>query len=173
MKLSHGDTVIVISGKDKGKKGTVMRVLHDRNRVIVSGVNMATKHVKKTAQAEGKKVKFEVSIHASNVMIVDPKSGKPARIGYKIDAATGQKVRIAKGSGTVLTRTKVKMEPQVKELKAAPKEDKKADPKAAKKSPFWKKVGFGADAVAEDGTKAEAGPAQTSVTHTRSAGRGS
>ena len=65
------------------------------------------------------------------------------------------------------------MEPQVKELKAAPKEEKKGEQKAAKKPAFWKKVGFGADAVAEGGAKAEAGPAQSNVTHTRSAGRGS
>jgi large subunit ribosomal protein L24 len=168
MKLSHGDSVIVTAGKDKGKKGTVMRVLREQNRVVVSGVNMATKHVKKTTQNAGSKIQFEVSLSASNVMIVDPKTGKPTRIGYQIDPKTGAKVRVAKKSGTVLTRTKV--EPQAKVAGDAPAKDKAA---AGKKPGFWKNVGFGAAAATEAGTKADAGPAQSNVTHTRSAGRGS
>lgn len=161
MKLSHGDSVIVIAGKDKGKKGTVMRVLHDQNRVIVSGVNMLTKHVKKTAQSEGKKVKFEVSISAANVMIVDPKTGKPSRIGYKIEG--GKKVRFAKKSGTVLARVKVDAD------------KKKAMEATGKKSPFWKKGGFGAEAVQSEGSTRTApdAPASSGITHTRSGGRGS
>ncbi len=170
MKLSQGDTVIVITGKDKGKKGTIMRVLHNENRVIVSGINMATKHVKKTPQTEGKKVRFEASMHASNVMVVDPKTGKPTRIGYQVDLETGKKVRIAKKSGSVLARTKLPK--KVKEAAGTAKEVKKEGQKE-KKSPFWKKVGFGAEAMSEGGQKTEAGPAQATVTHTRSAGRGS
>ncbi len=172
MKLSHGDSVIIISGRDKGKKGTVMRVLRDQNRVIVSGVNMLTKHIKKTAQTEGKKVRFEASMHVSNVQIVDPKSGKPSRVGYQIDAKTGKKTRVAKLSGTVLSRVKVEAKP------VADKDKKIAEPAAdgkpaAKKPAFWKKVGFGADAVTgSDAPKAETGPAQTAIP-TRSAGRGS
>lgn len=161
MKLSHGDSVIVTAGKDKGKKGTVMRVLHDSNRVIVSGVNMITKHVKKTAQSEGKKVKYEVSMSASNVAIIDPKTGKPTRIGHKIEG--GKKVRIAKKSGTVLTRVKIEA-------------DKKgAAPVKSAKSPFWKKAGFGADAAAADGSVASAPETavKAPVSQVRSGGRGS
>jgi large subunit ribosomal protein L24 len=157
MKLAQGDSVIVIAGKDKGKTGTVMRVLHDQNRVIVSGVNMVTKHVKKTVQSEGKIVKYEVSISASNVMIADPKTGKPSRIGFKVDAK-GKKVRIAKKSGSTITRSKV--------------DPAKADA-AGKKSPFWKKGGFGADAAADGSSAKTEGGGSTPVTHTRSAGRGS
>jgi large subunit ribosomal protein L24 len=162
MKLSHGDAVIVISGKDKGKKGTVMRVLADQNRVIVSGVNMVTKHVKKTTQSEGKKIRFEASMNASKVQIVDPKTGKPSRIGYRIEG--GKKVRFAKCSGTVLTRVKK----DAKE-KAA---EKAVAATSSKKKGFWKGGVFGSKAGAAEGSKAETGPAQTAVP-TRSAGRGS
>ena len=167
MKLSQGDSVVVIAGKDKGKKGTIMRVLAAQNRVIVSGVNIMTKHVKKTTQSEGKKMRLEASISVSNVQIVDPKTGKASRVGYRIDQKTGQKVRIAKKSGTPLTRTKIE---------AAPKEKKEAsatDTSAmkTKKPGFWNKVGFGADAAAE-GVKGETGPSKAAIP-TRSAGRGS
>ena len=166
MKLSHGDSVIIIAGKDKGKKGTIMRVLTEANRVIVSDVNMVTKHIKKTAQAAGKKVQFEASIHISNVQIVDPKTGKPSRIGYKVDAKTGQKVRISKKSGTALSRVKVDLS------KEGDKKAALADPKTVKKPGLWKKAGFGSDAASAG--KAEAGPAPTQSTiQTRSTGRGS
>ncbi len=166
MKLSQGDSVVVIAGKDKGKKGTVMHVLESQNRVIVSGVNIMTKHIKRTAQTEGKKVKLEVSISASNVQIVDPKTGKPSRIGYRVDPKTGYKVRISKKSGTPLTRTKI--EPAAKDKKEVPSGDAKAA--KGKKPGFWNKVGFGADAAAE-GVKGETGPAKSAIP-TRSAGRG-
>lgn len=170
MKLSHGDPVIVISGKDKGKKGTVLRVLTDQNRVIVGGVNMVTKHIKKTAQNEGKKIQMEASLHVSNVQIVDPKTGKASRIGYRIDPETGNKVRIAKLSGTVLS--KVKVEKTAPVSPKVPAGGSEADKKTVRKSPFWKKVGFGSQAVEDDAVKAEAGPAQAAIP-TRSAGRGS
>lgn len=171
MKLSRGDTVMIISGKDKGEKGTIMRVLKENNRVIVSGLNMVTKHVKKTAQAEGKRIRFEASIHVSNVQVVDPKTGKPSRVGYKVDEKSGRKVRIAKKSGTVLSR--VKMDTPATEKKKSEAPSKVKDSKEpAKKSPFWKKVGFGADATAEDAPKGETGPAKATI-QTRSAGRGS
>lgn len=167
MKLSHGDSVIVTAGKDKGKKGTIMRVLADQNRVIVSGVNMVTKHVKKTTQEAGKKIKFEVSLHASNVMILDPKTGKPTRVGYKVDKASGKKTRIARRSGSTLERTKV----------AADASDKVAtkSEKPGKKSPFWKKVGFGSDvtAVGTEGAKVDATATATPIPAHRSGGRGS
>ncbi len=166
MKLSHGDSVIVTAGKDKGKKGTIMRVLADQNRVIVSGVNMVTKHVKKTTQEAGKKIKYEVSLSASNVAILDPKTGKATRIGYKVDQATGKKTRFAKASGFPLQRTKV----------AAGGADKGAvavSGKPDKKAPFWKKVGFGSDAIpGTDAPKTETATPAVATSH-RSAGRGS
>lgn len=161
MKLSHGDSVIVISGKDKGKKGTIMRVLRAQNRVIVSGVNMLTKHVKRTAQAAGQTIKFEASLHASNVQILDPETGKGSRIGYKKDGT--KKVRVAKKSGTVLTRVKGE---------AAKKEASPA--KSSTKSPFWKKSGFGGNVGAEtSGTSADATETAAPVATHRSGGRGS
>lgn len=168
MKLSQGDSVIVTAGKDKGKKGTIMRVLATQNRVIVSGVNMVTKHVKKTAQEAGKKIKYEVSLHASNVAILDPTSGKPTRIGYAIEKATGKKTRIAKASGSALERVRVAPETVAEKKIAA------TGAAPGKKSPFWKRVGFGSEAAvgSSDAPKTEtATPA--AVTSHRSAGRGS
>ncbi|OGJ65609.1 50S ribosomal protein L24 [Candidatus Peribacteria bacterium RIFCSPLOWO2_01_FULL_51_18] len=170
MKISQGDAVQVITGKDRGKKGIVMRVLHAESRLIVSGINLVTRHVKKNAETAGKKIRFEASIHSSNVMILDPKTGKPTRIGYRIDQ--GKKVRFAKISKSVLARTKI---PKADKEKAeAAREIKPEAKEKAKKSPFWKKGGFGAQAISEEGaTKTEAGPAKPAATHTRSAGRGS
>jgi len=164
MKLSNGDTVIVISGKDKGKKGTILRVIKSQNRVIVGGVNMITKHVKKTAQAAGQKLRYESSIHASNVMALDPKSGKPTRVGYKIEGK--KKIRIAKRSGVELTRTKI----QAEKKPAAPGAEA-----PAKKSPFWKKGGaVTVDDQGASGAKSVDEPAHPSaLTSHRSAGRGS
>ncbi len=167
MKLSHGDAVIVTAGKDKGKKGTIMRVLATQNRVIVSGVNMVTKHVKKTTQEAGKKITYEVSLHASNVAILDPKTGKPTRVGYTLDKATGKKTRIAKASGVTLERSKVV--PEEASKGASP-----AGATPGKKSPFWKKVGFGSDAVTStDVSKPETAAPTAAITSHRSAGRGS
>lgn len=177
MKLSQGDTVHVIAGKDKGKRGTIMRVLKDQNRVIISGINMVTKHVKKTPSEAGKKLVYEGSISASNVMIVDPKTNKPTRVGYKTDAK-GVKGRISKASGSPIGRTKVEATKKAKDAPAstakAPSKKEAAAP-AGKKSPFWKKIGFGSEAMGGDATatKAESGPASSGPGHTRSAGRGS
>ncbi len=178
MKLSQGDSVIITAGKDKGKRGIIMRVLKEQNRVIVSGANMMTKHVKKTAQGPGKKLTLERSLAASNVMIVDPKSGKPTRIGYQIDPVTGMKSRIAKRSKTVIGRVKAAQSVPAK-TEAKSKDKPAAKPEETtpgKKSPFWKKIGFGADAMAADESgsgKAGTGPTQSTPGHTRSAGRGS
>ena len=80
MKLHTGDTVLVISGKDRGKTGSIIRVMPEDNRVIVGGINIRTRHVKKTPQQAGRILKYEAALSASNVMILDPKTGKPARI---------------------------------------------------------------------------------------------
>ncbi len=178
MKLSQGDSVVIISGKDKGKKGKVLRVLVQENRVVVSDVNLVTKHIKKTPQAEGRKIRFESSIHASNVMLLDPKTGKPTRVGYRRDEKTGRKERFAKVSGIVVGRTKLET-PKAKEApvkeRAVPTKKEEAAPEA-KKSPFWKKIGFGSDAMADAGqgsSKPDAQVGSTTQTHSRSGSRGS
>lgn len=101
MKIHKDDQVIVITGKDKGKKAKVVRVFPEDNRVLVEGVGMVTRHMKRQGTTPGQKVTFEKPIHASNVMLLDPKTGTPTRIGYKIE--NGKKIgRIAKKSGTTL-----------------------------------------------------------------------
>ena len=98
MKIKSGDTVIVIAGKDKGKKGKVLEAYPTKLRVLVEGVNIATKSEKPNKKnPQGGIVKKEMPIHVSNVMYYDAKSGKGTRLGYKI--VDGKKVRIAKKSG--------------------------------------------------------------------------
>lgn len=149
MKIHVGDVVTVITGKDKGKQGTVSRVLPTKSRVVVEGINMRIRHIKKTAQQAGQRVSYEASIHVSNVMILDPKSKKPTRIGYKVDPKTGNKSRIAKASGEVITKAVTKAEkPATKGV--AKKDGAKADTK----QPFWKR---GADVKSQDGTSGARG----------------
>ncbi len=100
MKIHTDDQVIVIAGKDKGKKSKVVRAIPTENKVIVEGVNIITRHIKKQGSTPGQKVSYEKPINVSNVMLLDPKTGAPTRIGYKIE--NGKKVRITKKSGTVL-----------------------------------------------------------------------
>lgn len=100
-RIKKGDTVCVISGKDKGKSGQVLRVLRQDSRLIVQGINLVKKHQKQTASQEGGIVQKEASLHISNVAHVDPASGKPTRIGVKI-LEDGRKVRVAKRSGQVI-----------------------------------------------------------------------
>ncbi len=95
MKVKTNDQVVVIAGKDKGKKGKVMRIVSKNNRVVVEKVNIRTKHVKKTAQKAGERIKFEGSIDASNVMVICPSCDKPARVGFK-KLENGKKQRICK-----------------------------------------------------------------------------
>lgn len=98
MKIKSGDTVIVIAGKDKGKKGKVLEAYPTKLRVLVEGVNIATKSEKPNKNnPQGGIVKKEMPIHVSNVMYYDAKSGKGTRLGYKI--VDGKKIRIAKKSG--------------------------------------------------------------------------
>lgn len=98
MKFKTGDQVVVVTGKYKGKTGKIMRILHKTDKVVVEQVNIITKHVKKTASQAGQKIQYEGPIHISNVMIIDPKTKKRARIGYK-KLETGKKSRIYKKSG--------------------------------------------------------------------------
>ena len=97
MKLKTGDKVVVIAGKDKGKEGLITKVLRDDNKVIVEGVNIVKKHNKPNGTDAGTITEMEAPIHASNVMIIDPKTKKPTRIGHSTDKK-GKKIRIAKKS---------------------------------------------------------------------------
>ena len=101
MKLKVGDKVVVISGKDKGKEGKIIETLRDRNRVVVEDVNVVKKHIKGNGQTAGSIEEVEKSIDASNVMIVDPKTGKGTRIGHTIDK-NGKKVRVTKKSNSTI-----------------------------------------------------------------------
>ncbi|MEM1395888.1 MAG: 50S ribosomal protein L24 [Pseudomonadota bacterium] len=97
-KIRKGDKVIVLSGKNRGTEGEVLKVMPKENRVLVSGVNVVVKHQKQTATAQAGIVRREAPIHISNVALaVD---GKPSRVGFKID--DGKKVRVAKRSGEVI-----------------------------------------------------------------------
>ena len=100
MKIKKKDRVIILAGKDKGKVGEVLSVIPKENRVVVSGVNMVSRHTKPSPRSEGGIVKKEASIHASNVSHLDPKDNKPVRAGSKI--VKDQKVRIARRSGDVI-----------------------------------------------------------------------
>ena len=102
MRIKKGDTVEVISGKDKGKKGKVVRTLPKLDRVVVEGVNIVTKHEKpKGPQNPGGINKVEAQIHVSNVMYYDTKTNKRSRIGYKVE--NGKKVRVLKSSGATIS----------------------------------------------------------------------
>jgi large subunit ribosomal protein L24 len=101
LKIKKGDEVIVIAGKDRGKKGSVLTVIRDNDRVVVSGVNLIKRHQKPGAGSAGGIVSKEAAIHISNVALVDPKEGKATRVGYKT-LADGKKVRVARRSGEVL-----------------------------------------------------------------------
>ena len=98
LKIKRGDTVVVISGKERGKRGEVERVIPKENRVVVGGVNVRTRHARPTQQNQDGLYTFEAPIHVSNVMLVDPESGKPTRVGYRF-TDSGEKVRVSKRSG--------------------------------------------------------------------------
>jgi large subunit ribosomal protein L24 len=101
MKLRKGDTVLVISGKDKGQEGEVVQVMPADNKVIVNGINTAKKHSKTSKNnKQGGIIDRDMPVHASNVMLVH--KGKPTRVGYKLNS-DGTKVRIAKRSGEVIS----------------------------------------------------------------------
>jgi large subunit ribosomal protein L24 len=97
-KVKKGDEVIVLAGKDKGKKGKIVKMITDRERVVVEGVNMIKRNQKATAKDAGGIVAKEASLHVSNVALLDPKSGKATRVGYKI-SEDGTKTRVARRSG--------------------------------------------------------------------------
>jgi len=102
-RIRRGDQVIVVTGRERGKKGEVVRVLRDNDRVIVQGVNMVKRHMKPSPQNPGGIVDKEAPLHVSNISLVDPKDGSPTRIGFKI-LEDGRKVRYAKRSGETIDR---------------------------------------------------------------------
>ena len=103
LKLKKGDKVIVTTGKDKGKTGEITTVFPKENKVIVGGINMVKRHTKPSQESAGGIISKEMPIHVSNVALVDPKTGKATRIGYKVEK-DGHKVRIAKKSGEVVDK---------------------------------------------------------------------
>ncbi len=100
-KIKKGDEVLVVSGRDKGKKGKVLGVLRAENRALVEGINMVRRHQRQSATQQGGIVDKEASIHLSNLAHVDPKDGGASRVGYKF-LEDGRKVRFAKRSGEVI-----------------------------------------------------------------------
>ncbi len=100
-KIRKGDTVIVRTGRDKGKKGTVLKVDPKRNRAVVQGVNLAKRHTRPTQTDAGGIKAIELTIHLSNLGLVDPKSGATTRVGYTT-LKDGKKVRVARVSGEVI-----------------------------------------------------------------------
>ena len=97
-KIKKGDTVIVITGKDKGKSGNVTSIITDKNRVFVQGINIVKKHRKATQENPGKIEEIEASIHISNVSHVDPETGKPTRVKYEFKDGLKKRVSVVSGS---------------------------------------------------------------------------
>jgi large subunit ribosomal protein L24 len=101
MKIHKGDKVVITAGSEKGKKGEVIKILSKTSRVVVGGVNIVTKHVKRTREHAGERIQKEAPIHVSNVMLECPETGKISRVGYSI-TKDGEKFRVAKKSGVTL-----------------------------------------------------------------------
>jgi large subunit ribosomal protein L24 len=104
-KIRKGDRVIVLSGRDKGKKGEVFQVMPKEGRALVRGVNLVRRHQRQTAQQEGGIISKEAPIHLSNLALEDPKDGKPTRVGFAV-LNDGRKVRVAKRSGEHIPEAK-------------------------------------------------------------------
>ena len=99
-KIIKGDKVIVLTGKDKGKTGEVTKIFKKTNKAIVSGINMAIKHLKQSEKDAGGRIPKEAQIHISNLALIDPKNNKATKVGFKI--VDGKKVRISKKSGELI-----------------------------------------------------------------------
>ncbi len=100
-KIKKGDKVTVITGRDKGKKGEVLRVVREDDRVVVQGVNIVKRHTRPTASTPGGIVEQEAPLHISNVAHIDPKSDQPTRVGFRVEEG-GRKVRVSKRSGEAI-----------------------------------------------------------------------
>ena len=103
MKIKKGDQVFVLTGRDKGKKGEVLKVIPKENRAVVQGVNIVKRHTRPSQTQAGGIVEREASIHVSNLAHVDPKTGEPTRVGFRF-LEDSRKVRFAKRSGEVIDR---------------------------------------------------------------------
>ena len=101
LKIKKGDHVIVIAGRDKGKRGEVLQVIPDECRALVQGVNVVRRHQKQSPQQDGGIVSKEAPIHISNIALEDPSDGKPSRVGFKF-VDDGRKVRFARRSGELI-----------------------------------------------------------------------
>lgn len=131
MKLRVGDTVVIIAGKEKGKTGKIIRVLRAAGRLVVEGVNMRTRHRKKTPERPGQIVRYEASVHASNAMMVDPTTAKRTRVGMLCGEKGKQ--RVAKRSGAALERGK-RTEGRSRQ------EKEKEEQLPPRREPFWKRA---------------------------------
>ena len=103
LKIKKGDRVTVVAGRDKGKRGEVVKVMPTEGRVLVQGVNMVRRHQRPTPRAQGGIIEKEASIDVSNLALIDPASDKPTRVGFRV-LEDGRKVRFAKRSGEVIDR---------------------------------------------------------------------
>jgi large subunit ribosomal protein L24 len=100
-KIKKGDKVVVLAGRDKGRSGEVTQVLPKENRAVVQGINMVKRHQTQTQNRQGGIISKELPIHLSNLAVADPSTGKATRVGFKVNE-DGTKVRVAKGSGSVI-----------------------------------------------------------------------
>jgi large subunit ribosomal protein L24 len=100
-KIRKGDKVVVLAGKDKGRTGEVLTVMPKEDKALVRGINMIVRHQRQSQSQEGGLIRKEAPIHLSNIAIVDPKDGKPTRVGFRLEK-DGTKVRVAKRSGEVI-----------------------------------------------------------------------
>jgi large subunit ribosomal protein L24 len=101
LKLRKGDKVVVIAGRERGKKGEILKMFRSESRALVTGVNMVRRHTRPTTTNPGGIIDKEAPLHLSNLAIEDPKTGEPSRIGFK-NLNDGRKVRFAKASGEVI-----------------------------------------------------------------------
>ncbi|MWC16666.1 50S ribosomal protein L24 [Brucella melitensis] len=99
-KIRKGDSVVVLSGKDKGRKGEVLKVMPKDEQALVSGINIVKRHQRQTQTQEAGIISKEAPIHLSSLAIADPKDGKPTRVGFRVE--DGKKVRVAKRSGALI-----------------------------------------------------------------------
>lgn len=100
-KIKKGDRVVVLSGKDRGRSGDVLKVFPDGNKAIVQGINMVKRHTRQAPGEEGGILSKEAPLHLSNLAVADPKDGKPTRVGFQT-LKDGRKVRVAKRSGETI-----------------------------------------------------------------------
>ena len=100
-KIKKGDKVVVLTGRDKGKTGEVFQVMPKETRALVRGINLVKRHQKQSASQEAGIISKEAPVHLSNIALIDPKDGKPTRVGFKV-LEDGRKVRVAKRSGDLI-----------------------------------------------------------------------